>query len=649
MGKIRIATSSIGLILACLCAGTARAQQAPDFSLKDLEGASHRLADYRTDHVVLVNFWATWCVPCIKEMPHLQTLQDRYRAQGLEVLAVSTDGPDRQAAVSSLVGRYGFTMTVLLDARSEVIALFNPRLDLPYTVLVDRSGRIRYAHQGYSPGDERQLETEIKALLGETAARPAPGLAAAANESFLLRLPRPGEAGVPEGYSRIINQLELTLSRGRILAGARLDTHVAFGPAKADFDLAKRYVQYATNSVQARAGDFYTSLGRGLVFSLTKVFEEEGLDYVIDTTVDGGRIGVSSGRLAGEIFGGWIERPDDLHVRDKVLGGSLGWKPFSWGTIRVQGVSAALEPGAAFGNRRVDAGSVSVEAPELGGFASIYGEFSLIRRESDEAAGPIDGHGLYLASKLRAGRFSLLIEMKDYRRLNFEYNRPPLLESEELDIVADQFDLDVTDVTGYAARLDYYAPATQTLLYAKVLAVEDDPRDHPLYGAYDREIGHVLAGVEKKFAGGGYLNGLAGWRWEDDTSVAFLSTDGRTFHDQVNLSWPVGGGFSLEADWKHKVFDSPDYPYSEVRASLSVHRSPRWVASVLYERSTEPAIVYLTGRANYWAGQVEVRLAGGHAVRLFFGSTKGSVKCAGGVCRLFPPFEGVRLEAFFRI
>ncbi len=88
--------------------------------------------------------------------------------------------------------------------------------------------------------------------------------------------------------------------------------------------------------------------------------------------------------------------------------------------------------------------------------AEIYGEFSLVRRRLHEAAAPIDGHGLYLGSKLRSGRFSLLLELKDYREFNFEYSRPPLLESEELEILADQFDLDRTDMTGYSARLDYY-------------------------------------------------------------------------------------------------------------------------------------------------------------------------------------------------
>jgi hypothetical protein len=72
------------------------------------------------------------------------------------------------------------------------------------------------------------------------------------------------------------------------------------------------------------------------------------------------------------------------------------------------------------------------------------------------------------------------------------------------------------------------------------------------------------------------------------------------------------------------------------------------VVSAFYERTTDPVVVFMSGKKNWWAGQLEVRFAGGHSLRLFVGATKGSMKCAGGVCRLFPPFEGVRLEAFLR-
>ena len=625
------------------------AQQAPDFTLNGLDGRAVRLSEARAGRVVLLNFWATWCVPCAKELPHLQRLQDLYGPRGLLVLAVNTDGPDRRAVVSTFVGRYGYTMPVLLDARSDIVALFNPKLDLPYTVLLDRSGRIRFAHQGYSPGDERLMEREIKALLGEAETRPRAGPSVRANESFLLRLPSEASGDADqEGYAEALDQLDLTVSSGGFLVGARLDASLGISPLEPTFRLAKRYAQYSTQAVRARAGDFYASLGRGLVFSLVKVFEEEGLDYVVDTTVDGGQVAIASGRLSGEVFGGWIDRPEDRSIRDKVLGGSVGWTISRFGTVRVQGSSADLEPGSEFGNRRAHLGSVSLDLPALWGVAEIYGELSLIRRRVYDVEAPVDGHGLYLGSKLRSGNFSLLLEVKDYREFNFEYGRPPLLESEELEILADQFDLDRTDIAGYSARLDYYAPASEVLLYAKYLHVDDNPEDHPRFGSYEREIGHVLAGFEKKFPRGGYLHGLAGWRREDATSVAFLSTDGGTFHDQLNVNWPLGGRWSLEADWKHKAFDGDGYDYHEIRSGLSLHRSPRWVLSALYERTTDPAVVFTAGRRDFWAGQLEIRLAGGHSLRIFAGSTKGSMKCAGGVCRLFPPFEGVRLEALLR-
>jgi peroxiredoxin len=637
------------LCLALLVPLPALAQKAPDFTLNALDGSTFRLSEAGAGKVVLLNFWATWCVPCVKELPHLQRLQDSYGSRGFQALAVSTDGPDRQAAVSAFVGRYGFTMPVLLDSRSEVVALFDPQLTLPCTVLLDRGGKIRFVHQGYSPGDERLFEQEVTTLLDEPAVKPRSRTSIQANESFLLRLPSEASGDADqEGYAEVLDQLDLTVSNGGFLVGARVDLALGFSPFEPSLRLAKRYAQYSTKDLRARAGDFYTSLGRGLVFSLVKVFEEEGLDYVVDTTVDGGQVAAAAGPVSGEIFGGWIDRPDDRGVRDKVLGGTVGWTMSGIGTIHVQGATAALEPGSAFGNHRVDLGSVSLELDELWGFASVYGEFSLIRRRLYDAEAPVEGHGLYVASKLRSGRFSLTLEMKDYRALSFEYARPPLLESEELEIMADQFDLDRTDITGFAARLDYYAPASETLLYAKVLRVDDDPEDHPLYGSYNREIGHVLAGIEKKFAGGGYLHGLAGWRREAATSVAFLGTDGGTFHDQINANWPLGGRWSLETDWKHKIFDGEGYDYYEIRSGLSLHRSPRWVLSALYERTTDPAVVAMTGQNDFWAGQLEIRLAGGHSLRLFAGSTKGSVKCAGGVCRLFPPFEGVRLEAFLR-
>jgi len=191
-------------------------------------------------------------------------------------------------------------------------------------------------------------------------------------------------------------------------------------------------------------------------------------------------------------------------------------------------------------------------------------------------------------------------------------------------------------------------PGPAALFYGKFLYLDDSPDAHMLYGAYERKIQHLFAGIEKKFGNGGYVNGLAGWREESATSIAFLKSDGQTLHYQFNASWPVARRLSLEADWKHKVFDGEYLDYSEIRSFLSLHGSPRWVATVLYEWTNDPAVVFIAKKEDFWAGQLEVKFGKAHSMRLFVGSAKGSTKCAGGVCRYFPPFEGVRFEAILR-
>jgi thiol-disulfide isomerase/thioredoxin len=247
------------------CFATAEAQRAPDFTLKDLSGRAWSLNASSSGKVVLLDFWATWCVPCVKELPHLQRLQDAYGEKGLQVVTISIDGPDGVASVSGFVARYGFSFPVLLDTESRVVSVYDPSLILPYSVLVDRTGVTSYVHQGYSPGDERLLEEKIAALLDEPEQKPRPGPSARANESFLFRVPRKGSEGTdPDStYTECLNQLDMTLTSGGLLAGARLDTNLDLSPRGGELRLAKRYAQYSTNRFQARAGDYYTSLGRG--------------------------------------------------------------------------------------------------------------------------------------------------------------------------------------------------------------------------------------------------------------------------------------------------------------------------------------------------------------------------------------------------
>jgi peroxiredoxin len=166
---------ALGLVLAFGCApaaGTASdaaralpADAAPDFELPALAGGSVRLHDHLGKDVVLLDFWATFCQPCLVAMPELDRLYAKYRAQGLVVLGVSIDEAAAQGRVRGEVAKLGVTFPILLDQETRVVSMYNPRATAPYSVLIGREGRVVGRHEGYRHGDERKLEQEIlKAL-----------------------------------------------------------------------------------------------------------------------------------------------------------------------------------------------------------------------------------------------------------------------------------------------------------------------------------------------------------------------------------------------------------------------------------------------------------------------------------------------------
>lgn len=112
---------------------------APEFQLSDLEGKTKSLSQYR-GHVVLLNFWATWCKPCTKEMPAMQAAYDELKDQGLVVLAVNElEDLDR---VREHISEHGHTFPVLLDHDNRIANMYGV-VGLPVTVFIDETGRIQ--------------------------------------------------------------------------------------------------------------------------------------------------------------------------------------------------------------------------------------------------------------------------------------------------------------------------------------------------------------------------------------------------------------------------------------------------------------------------------------------------------------------------
>jgi peroxiredoxin len=145
---------------------TASSSMPPDFELESLDGSSVRLADHLGKEVVLIDFWATFCEPCLASMPHLDELYRKYKGRGFAVLGVSIDGPDSVAQVRTEVGKLGVTFPILLDQETRVVSLYNPKTSAPYSVLIGKDGRVLVKREGYSTGNAAALEADIVAALG---------------------------------------------------------------------------------------------------------------------------------------------------------------------------------------------------------------------------------------------------------------------------------------------------------------------------------------------------------------------------------------------------------------------------------------------------------------------------------------------------
>jgi peroxiredoxin len=135
-------------------------KKAPDFVLTDLSGEKHQLSDYEGEGVLL-NFWATWCKPCEKEMPYLNNQYQAYKDQGVHVIAVNIG--ESNVAVSDFSKRYDLQFPIVTDKDSQVMTAYGVD-PLPITFLIDKQGNVVEIHKGQiiAEADVTEMMEKIK-------------------------------------------------------------------------------------------------------------------------------------------------------------------------------------------------------------------------------------------------------------------------------------------------------------------------------------------------------------------------------------------------------------------------------------------------------------------------------------------------------
>jgi len=171
----RLVLSSV-LVAAVSAAATgpAAAADAPQFgalSLKTLDGGAVSLQQLR-GKVVLLNFWATWCKPCVAEMPVLASLAKKYHARGFLVVAASVDEPGSEEEIGRFAGKLPVGMQVWVGATLQDMGRLQVGSSLPVSILIDGEGRAVGARQGAI--EEGLLDSAIEEALGKAPKKPKP-------------------------------------------------------------------------------------------------------------------------------------------------------------------------------------------------------------------------------------------------------------------------------------------------------------------------------------------------------------------------------------------------------------------------------------------------------------------------------------------
>jgi cytochrome c biogenesis protein CcmG/thiol:disulfide interchange protein DsbE len=139
---------------------------APDFKATAVAGTGGAIS-LKALHgqVVLLDFWGTFCEPCKKSFPKLEELNRKYAKSGLRVIGVSEDEDDDKDKIPGFAATYGATFSLAWDGDKSIARRYSPET-MPSSFLIGRDGIVRFTHVGFHDGEEREIEDEIRGLLG---------------------------------------------------------------------------------------------------------------------------------------------------------------------------------------------------------------------------------------------------------------------------------------------------------------------------------------------------------------------------------------------------------------------------------------------------------------------------------------------------
>jgi hypothetical protein len=511
-------------------------------------------------------------------------------------------------------------------------------------------------------------------------------------------------------YFDLKNRLNFTARSRFWQAGLRLDAALFSGPgsgtagedfdqqflqgldasgANADIRLEKIYARYRKGSIGIEVGDVYGCLGKGIAFCVKKVDE-----LSTDTSLRGLKIDYNGRQVGATLVGGLA---NIVNVGDKVEqflpdpndvagGAEIRYAPVYW--LRLSGHAGLLydrlelgemdlpgfitteeyEEDDALRRQLLTTVGPTIHVTDLFGHGTLLVEYNAVLQswtggDADDAPDSHIGDALYAGATFNWDIVHLVGEMKWYEShleegasaVNFMgtkvegpsgevdfvyYGVLPPLEDENLLFRNDR----PWDVVGGRLRADVEVPPTKGgvawVSYAHFVDTDVGPEL-----TSDYAVKHVMGGWEQRLDSLSIsANVSGGYRMED-----YHFTKENMWHVEGDVHLPIAGPHSLELAGRREAYEQPDFgvEYSLVQSTTTYSFAPWLGLSYTYEYSDQPGPNPAT-RGHFHSGEVIYRFMSGSYAKIFVGSSRGGLKCAGGMCRTFPPFEGVKGELTLR-
>ncbi|HPQ42079.1 MAG TPA: DUF6029 family protein, partial [bacterium] len=343
------------------------------------------------------------------------------------------------------------------------------------------------------------------------------------------------------------------------------------------------------------------------------------------------------------VFGGeikWYEFIDNItemtyaerEINDEVFGGHLGFKIMDRISLNANYVTGTIydyvrgeEVGEDF-----QTGSASINVPGLfDGRVDVYAEYAEFMWDEDEPYGveTEDGTALYASLTAYLGNFTVLAEYKDYDYWDYRYGRPPTADRED-----EASELD--DIKGPRVKVDYYIPATDTLLYFSYASFNNQGHPDTLGNVNRNKIMHYYGGVEQTWEN---LYAHLTWGYKEFEDIDEIHRRGT-----ADIVYSFMGRHSLNLYYEYKFTGVPGSDKDEHKTYLTYSLSPWLSLTAHYNKHVFDYEFLNDDEEEWWAGEVSVNPIDSLTISVLYGGLPTGLLCSGGQCRIVPEFEGLQ-------